>query len=254
MGDRGRRPRRGAASTAVRKVDFAVAAVVVAATAAAMSVLPALDDDKPECCRRHLVRSLRSTLIGSTGPPSSGTGPSRWTPKSRWCARSTSAAYWTKSTPPQTFRLPRPWPRQASPGRRRAAASSSPAIPGRHPQARTTPTSPPLRRRVESAHPDGHTATARSRCRSGRSAPAPWASNRPLAPRLVPRPLWVLFSELPVESRARNPPPQPLEHHAGHRRRGRRQQYVSHEFLCHVRPLLSAREMTRRHRRCVAGQ
>ena len=54
---------------------------------------------------------------------------------------------------------------------------------------------------------------------------------------------------LPVEPRARSPSPQPLEHHARHRRRGRRQQYVSHEFLCHVRPLVSAREMTRRHRR-----
>jgi hypothetical protein len=63
----------------------------------------------------------------------------------------------------------------------------------------------------------------------------------------------VLLAELPVEPRARNPSPQPLEHHAGHRRRGRRQQYVSHEFLCHVRPLVSAREMTRRHRRCIAG-
>jgi hypothetical protein len=61
-------------------------------------------------------------------------------------------------------------------------------------------------------------------------------SSRPLPPRLVPQPLWVLFSELPVESRARNPPPHPLEHHAGHGRRRRRQQYVSHEFLCHVRP------------------
>lgn len=64
----------------------------------------------------------------------------------------------------------------------------------------------------------------------------------------------VLLAELPVEPRARNPSPQPLEHHAGHRRRGRRQHYVLHEFLCHVRPLVSAREMTRRHRRCVAGQ
>jgi hypothetical protein len=64
----------------------------------------------------------------------------------------------------------------------------------------------------------------------------------------------VLLAELPVEPRARNPSPQPLEHDAGQRRRGRRQQYVSHEFLCHVRPLLSAREMTRRHHRCVAGQ
>jgi len=63
----------------------------------------------------------------------------------------------------------------------------------------------------------------------------------------------VLFPELPVKPRTRSPPPQPLEHHAGHRRRGRRQQYVSHEFLCHVRPLVSAREMTRRHRRCVAA-
>jgi hypothetical protein len=62
----------------------------------------------------------------------------------------------------------------------------------------------------------------------------------------------VLFPELPVEPRARSPPPQPFEHHAGHRRRGRRQQYVSHDFLCHVRPR-SAREMTRRHRRCVVG-
>jgi hypothetical protein len=61
----------------------------------------------------------------------------------------------------------------------------------------------------------------------------------------------VLLAELPVEPRTLNPPPQPLEHHARHRRRGRRQQY---EFLCHVRPLVSAREMTRRHRRCVAGQ
>jgi hypothetical protein len=64
----------------------------------------------------------------------------------------------------------------------------------------------------------------------------------------------VLLAELPVEPRTRSPSPQPLEHHAGHRRRGRRQHYESHEFLCHVRPLVSAREMTRRHRRCVAGQ
>ena len=71
---------------------------------------------------------------------------------------------------------------------------------------------------------------------------------------LVQRPLWVKLAELPVEPRARNPPSQPLEHHARHRRRGRRQQYVSHDFQCHLRPLLSAREMTRRHRRCVAGQ
>jgi len=48
--------------------------------------------------------------------------------------------------------------------------------------------------------------------------------------------LWVLLAELPVEPRARNPPPQPLERHAGHRRRGRRQQYVSHEFLCQCPP------------------
>jgi hypothetical protein len=67
-------------------------------------------------------------------------------------------------------------------------------------------------------------------------------------------PLCVLLAELPVEPRARNPPAQPLEHHACHRRRGRRQQYVSHEFLCHVRPVLSGRETTRGHRRCVAGQ
>jgi hypothetical protein len=37
----------------------------------------------------------------------------------------------------------------------------------------------------------------------------------------------VLFAEVPVEPRACDPPPQPLEHHA----RGRRPQYVSHEFL-----------------------
>jgi hypothetical protein len=60
----------------------------------------------------------------------------------------------------------------------------------------------------------------------------------------------VLLAELPVEPRARNPPPQSLEYHAGHRRRCRRQQY---EFLCHVRPVVSAREMTRRHRRRVAA-
>jgi hypothetical protein len=59
----------------------------------------------------------------------------------------------------------------------------------------------------------------------------------------------VLLAELSVEPQARSPPPEPLEQHAGHRRR--RQQYVSHEFLCHVRPVVSAREMTRRHRRCV---
>jgi hypothetical protein len=63
----------------------------------------------------------------------------------------------------------------------------------------------------------------------------------------------VLLAELPVEPRTRNPPPQPLEHHADYCRRGRRQQYKSHEFLCQVRPLVSAREMTRRHRRCIAA-
>jgi hypothetical protein len=50
----------------------------------------------------------------------------------------------------------------------------------------------------------------------------------------------VLLAELPVEPHARSPPPQPLEHHPGHRRRGRRQEYVAYEFLCHVRPLVSA--------------
>jgi hypothetical protein len=61
-----------------------------------------------------------------------------------------------------------------------------------------------------------------------------------LAPRPGPRPLGVLFAELPVEPRAGNPPAQPLERQAGHRRRDRRQQCVSHEFLCHVRPVMSA--------------
>ena len=47
----------------------------------------------------------------------------------------------------------------------------------------------------------------------------------------------VLFPELSVKPRTRSPPPQPLEYDAGHRRRGRQQQHVSYEFLCHVRPL-----------------
>jgi hypothetical protein len=67
---------------------------------------------------------------------------------------------------------------------------------------------------------------------------------------LVLRSLWVLVAELPVELRARNPPPR-LGHHAAHRRRGRRHQHVSHEVLCHVRSLLSAPEMPRGHRRSI---
>jgi hypothetical protein len=46
----------------------------------------------------------------------------------------------------------------------------------------------------------------------------------------------VLLAELSVEPTARNPSPQRLECQAGYRRQGRRQQYESHEFLCHVRP------------------